>query len=117
MRTRNFVKISHRLNIRAMVCIVTRTDTNFNEKVIILISFCFERLILDEKGDFHTIQNEEDFALTHDSTRNIHTVYVVGEGLSSMAQWKVVTTFAYLTTLNPIDHFDVVQESVVLKPI
>jgi hypothetical protein len=73
---------------------------------------------LDANSEFHLIQTAEDFALTHDPTRNVHTVYVVGDCLSGMVQWKVITALSYWTAPTKAGYnFDEIPESISLEPV
>jgi hypothetical protein len=73
---------------------------------------------LDAEGKFHLIQTAEDFALAHDQVRNVHTVYVVGDCLSGMAKWKVITSLCYWTAPTTAGrNFEEIPGSVSLEPV
>jgi hypothetical protein len=84
-----------------------------------LLAHYFDEVsFLDELGEFHEIQNAEDFALSHDLVRNVHTVYVIGACLSGMAKWKVVTALEYWVKPSRANaNFDVVPGSISLESV
>jgi hypothetical protein len=75
-----------------------------------------EAFLFDESGEFPKIENAEDFTLSHDSVRNVHTMYVIGACPSGMAQWKVVTALEYWAKPSKANKiFDVIPGSIYLE--